>query len=221
MVFHPIFVLTKLLLGAKTFDKVAAFFNLVVMRSLNILGTKYIFKGIKKLPTQNPIVFISNHQSMWDIPPLMWKYRIHRPKFVAKKELARFIPSVSFNINFGGSVAINRKKPKEALKKIKEFALRIKKQNYSVCIFPEGTRSKDGSIKPFKFSGIEAILKEIPNAVFVPVAIKNTQKIDIKGKFYKRLGVNITFTQLAPRTITLENAKVELEKMRLEMIPYV
>ena len=191
------------------------------MRALNLLGTRFKFVNFKKLPTENPIVFISNHQSMWDIPPLMWQFRKHRPKFVAKEELARFIPSVSFNINFGGSVAINRKKPQEAIRRIKEFALRIKNKNYSVCIFPEGTRSKDNSIKPFKLSGIEAILKEIPNAVFVPVAIKNTRAIDNAGKFIKRLGVKVTFTQLAPRKLTMENAAHELEKMRLEMIPLV
>lgn len=195
-----------------------SFFNLVVMKSLWILGATFKFKNFKSLPKDRPIVFLSNHQSMWDIPPLMWKFRKHHPKFIAKKELARFIPSVSFNINFGGSVAIDRSKPKEAIKQITAFAKRINKNKFSVCIFPEGTRTMNGKMKPFKKSGIETLLKEMPNALFVPIAIKNTGKIDYKGKFLKRLGVKVTYSFLKPRNLTLENASKELAIMREEMI---
>lgn len=199
-------------------DKMTSFFNLVVMKSLWILGATFKFKNFKSLPKDRPIVFLSNHQSMWDIPPLMWKFRKHHPKFIAKKELARFIPSVSFNINFGGSVAIDRSKPKEAIKQITAFAKRINKNKFSVCIFPEGTRTMNGKMKPFKKSGIETLLKEMPNALFVPIAIKNTGKIDYKGKFLKRLGVKVTYSFLKPRNLTLENASKELAIMREEMI---
>lgn len=199
-------------------DRMTSWFNWVVMKSLCILGANFKFKGFKKLPSDQPIIFLSNHQSMWDIPPLMWKFRRHHPKFIAKKELARFIPSVSFNINFGGSVAIDRSKPKEAVKKITDFAKRINKNKFSVCIFPEGTRTMNGVMKPFKKSGIEALLKEMPNALFVPIAIKNTGKIDYKGKFLKRLGVKVTYSFLQPRRLTLENATSELAIMREEMM---
>lgn len=193
-------------------------FNWVAMKSLLILGTVVKFKGFKKLPLDRPIIVLSNHQSMWDIPPLMWKFRRHHPKFIAKKELSRFIPSVSFNINFGGSIAIDRSKPKESIKTITAFAKRINEKKYAVCIFPEGTRSMNGEMKPFKKLGIETILKEMPNALFVPVAIKNTGKLDHKGKFLKRLGVKVTFSCLEPRKLTLENAESELAIMRDEMI---
>ena len=199
-------------------DRMTTCFNLVMMKSLWILGTTYNFKGFKKLPLDRPIVFLSNHQSMWDIPPLMWKFRKHHPKFIAKKELSRFIPSVSFNVNFGGSIAIDRKKPKESIKKIKEFAQRINRNKFAVCIFPEGTRSMNGVIKPFKKTGIETLLREMPNALFVPIAIKNTGKIDYKGKFLKRLGVKVTFSFLQPRSLTLENAETELAIIRDEII---
>jgi len=199
-------------------DKMTSWFNLTVMKSLSILGTNIKFKDFKKLPKDRPIVFLSNHQSMWDIPPLMWKFRKHHPKFIAKKELAKFIPSVSFNINFGGSVAIDRSRPKESIRKITAFAKRINKKKFAVCIFPEGTRTMNGPMKPFKKSGIETLLKEMPNALFVPIAIKNTGKIDHKGKFLKRLGVKVTFSFLQPRSLTLENAEEELALMRAEMI---
>jgi 1-acyl-sn-glycerol-3-phosphate acyltransferase len=199
-------------------DRMTSWFNLAVMKSLWILGANFKFKGFKKLPKDRPIVFLSNHQSMWDIPPLMWKFRRHHPKFIAKKELTKFIPSVSFNINFGGSVAIDRSKPKESIKRITAFAKKINAKKFAVCIFPEGTRTMNGPMKPFKKSGIETLLKEMPNALFVPIAIKNTGKIDYKGKFLKRLGVRVTYSFLKPRNLTLENAEAELAIMRAEMI---
>ena len=199
-------------------DRMTSWFNLLLMRSLIILGVRFKFKGFKKLPKDQPIVFLSNHQSMWDIPPLMWKFRSHHPKFIAKKELSRFIPSVSFNINFGGSVAIDRSKPKESIAIIRAFAQRINQKKFAVCIFPEGTRTMDGPMKPFKKSGIETLLKEMPHALFVPIAIKNTGKIDYKGKFLKRLGVKVTYSFLRPRNLTLENVESELALIREEMI---
>lgn len=187
------------------------------MRCINILGSTYAFKNFKKLPTDKPIIFVSNHQSMWDIPPLIWKFRKHRPKFVAKKELAKFIPSISYNLRVGGSVAIDRKDPEGAIKKIGEFAEWIKKNNCSICIFPEGTRSKDGAVQAFKTQGLEAILEVIPDAYIVPVVIQNTGKIDIKGKFIKRLGIKVFYTQLEARQVATNNLSKEIEAIQKEM----
>lgn len=218
VIFHPLQVLSRLIIGAKMHDRVVATLNFFLMRCLNILGASYRFIGFKKLPTDQPIIFISNHQSMWDIPPLVWKFRKHRPKFVAKVELARFIPSISYNLRVGGSVTINRKDPESAISRIKTFAQNIRKNKYSICIFPEGKRNTDGEIQPFKTSGLETILKEIPDAKVVPVVIKNTNKIDIKGKFWKRIGIKISYVQLDPRSISLQNIQDDIEAIRQEMI---
>lgn len=218
VVFHPIQVLTRLSIGAKMHDRVVAALNFFLMRCINILGASYRFIGFQKLPTNKPIIFVSNHQSMWDIPPLIWKFRKHRPKFVAKKELARFIPSISYNLRVGGSVAIDRKNPESAVAKISAFAKNIGKNKFSICIFPEGKRNTDGIIQQFKISGLEAILKEIPDALVVPVVIRNTNKIDIKGKFWKRIGVKVSFSQLKPRKVSLQNISEEIEAIRQEMI---
>lgn len=217
-IFHPIQIIARLVFGKNAHDKVVAILNLFLMRSLIILGTRIRFINFKPLPKNVPVIIISNHQSMWDIPPIMWKFRKHHPKFIAKKELAKYIPSISYNLKYGGSVAIDRNNPDEAIEKIKSFAQYIKENNFSACIFPEGTRSRNGKIKPFKVSGTKALLSEIPNALFVPVAIKNTGKIDNSGRFLKRLGVRVSFTQLAPRTIFMENLNSALEQIRTEMI---
>ena len=224
VIFHPIQIIAKSIFGSKAHDKSVALLNFLLMRDLSVLGTRLNFVNFKQMPEsteESPVIIISNHQSMWDIPSIVWKFRKLRPKFIAKKELAKFIPSVSYNLKHGGSVAIDRNKPDEAVQKIKDFAKKIKKNHLSVCIFPEGTRSRDGKIKSFKISGIRALLAEMPNATFVPVAVKNTGKIDNYGKFLKNIGTKVSFTLLAPRKIAMEVLESELEKIRREMIAIV
>ena len=217
IVFHPFFVLSKFIFGEKGIDICTSLFNLSAMRSLLILGTKIKFNGFDKLPKKQPILFISNHQSMWDIPALMWKFRTYHLKFIVKKELAKYIPSVSYVVKYGGSVPIDRSDPKSAIEDIASFSKKINQNSYSICIFPEGTRSKNGKLAPFKKSGIATILKEVPNILVVPIAIKNTGKIDNKGKFLKNIGVEVTYYQLPSRHINIEYLENELNSIRSEI----
>lgn len=215
--FHPIQVIARNIFGAKSHDKTVFALNFWLMKALHILGVRYSFHGFKKLPKDVPLIIISNHQSMWDIPTLIWKFRAHRPKFVAKKELAKGIPSISYNLRHGGSVAIDRKNPKESILKIKAFAKLVNENCFAVCIFPEGTRSRNGKIKPFKVAGVKTIMDEIPEALVVPVAIKNTGKIDNNGKFLKNIGVHVEFMQLEPRRLNLSNLENELIAINTEI----
>ncbi len=217
VVFHIAQVIALKLFGHNAHDKVVALLNLFLMRSQLILGATFKFNNFKKLPTDKPIIVMANHQSMWDIPPLVWKFRKHHPKFIAKKELTKGIPSISYNLRYGGSVNIDRKKPEESVKKIIEFAKFIKEKNYAVCIFPEGTRSKDGKVKPFKIGGVVALLKEIPEAIVVPIAINGTGKIDNTGSFFMNLGVKVVYTQLPERQLHIENIENELNQIRNEI----
>ena len=215
--FHPIQVIARNIFGEKSHDKTVFVLNFWLMKALHILGVRYSFRNFNKLPKDVPIIIICNHQSMWDIPTLIWKFRAHRPKFVAKKELAKGIPSISYNLRHGGSVSIDRKNPKESILKIKAFAKLVNENCFAVCIFPEGTRSRDGKIKPFKVPGVKTIMDEIPEALVVPVAIKNTGRIDNKGKFLKNIGVHVEFTQLEPRKLNLSNLESELIAINTEI----
>ena len=217
VIFHPIQVIARNVLGSKAHDKTVFALNLCLMKALHILGVGYSFRSFKKLPKNVPVIIISNHQSMWDIPTLIWKFRAHRPKFVAKKELAKGIPSISYNLRHGGSVAIDRKNPKESVLKIKAFAKLVNENCFAVCIFPEGTRSRDGKIKPFKVAGVKTILDEIPEALVLPVAIKNTGIIDNNSKFLKNIGVSVGFTQLEPRKLDLSRLESELIAINSEI----
>lgn len=221
VVFHPIQMIAKVLFGGKVHDSSVAILNLLLTKTLLILGTKVKYINFHKLPTDKPLIVICNHQSMWDIPPLIWKFRKHHLKFIAKKELAKNIPSISYNLKYGGSVVIDRKKPTEAVVKIRLFSKYILAKNYAVCIFPEGTRNPKGEIRPFKSGGLKALLEEMPNALIVPVAIKDTGKIDSSGKFLKNIGINISYTLLAVRSIEIDQLEQQLSEIRKEMMDIV
>lgn len=163
------------------------------MRCLNILGTRFTFRNAHEIPTDRPLIIISNHQSMYDIPPLIWHMRRHHPKFVSKKELGKGIPSISFNLKYGGSVLIDRKDARQALREIAKLGAYIEKNKRSAVIFPEGTRSRDGNPKPFKTKGLEEIIKNAPSALLVPISINNSWKLLRYGKYPMGLGNHLTF----------------------------
>ena len=163
------------------------------MRCLNILGTRFSFKGREKIPLNTPLIIVTNHQSMYDIPPIIWYMRKFHPKFVSKKELGKGIPSVSYNLRHGGSVLIDRKNPRQALTEVAKLGKYIEKYNRSAVIFPEGTRSRNGEPKPFKTKGLQMMLKYAPNALIVPVSINNSWKLLKYGKFPMGLGNHVKF----------------------------
>src|SRR3546814_14757295 len=80
----------------------------------------------------------SDLQSMYDIPPLIFFLRKHHGKFISKIELAKGIPSISFNLRHGGAANIDRKDPKQSIAEILKLANNMKTKNWSAFIFPEG-----------------------------------------------------------------------------------
>ena len=92
---------------------------------------------------------------------------------------------------------IDRKDSRQAITAISNLGKLINENNYSAVIFPEGTRSKDGSIKRFAAGGITALLKKAPNALVVPVAISNVWRLNRWGKFPMSVGEHISWTVLS------------------------
>ena len=81
------------------------------------------------------------------------------------------------NLKYGGSVLIDRKDREQATAKITELGEYIEKHNRTACIFPEGTRSRDGVMKTFKTTGIKTLLQHAPSALVVPVAISGSWEL--------------------------------------------
>lgn len=141
------------------------------------------FVNHQQLTTHQPIIFVANHQSMYDIPAMIWYLRKHQPKFISKIELTKNIPSISYNLRVGGGANIDRKDSKQAVSELIKLGRRMKENNWSTVIFPEGTRAKDGKLKPFQVGGIATLLKVVPNALIVPIAIENSWKIVRYGAY--------------------------------------
>ncbi len=162
------------------------------------LGSSVTFIHKQQLPKGQPIIFVANHQSMYDIPGIIWFLRKHHMKFISKIELTKGIPSISFNLKYGGGANIDRKDSKQAVVEILKLGRRMKAHNWSAAIFPEGTRAKDGLMKPFQVGGIATLLKVVPNALIVPIAIENSWKLVQYGTFPLSFGEKIRWTVLKP-----------------------
>ncbi|MCY1527186.1 1-acylglycerol-3-phosphate O-acyltransferase [compost metagenome] len=127
---------------------------------------------------------------------MIWYLRRYHPKFISKIELTRGIPSISFNLKHGGGANIDRKDSKQSVTELLKLGRRMKENTWSTVIFAEGTRAKDGKIKPFHVGGIATLLKVVPNALVVPVAIENSWKIVQHGQLPLSTGHALRWTVL-------------------------
>lgn len=202
LVFHPIQWVCYTLFGYEAHRETVALLNLCLMRSTHFLGTTYQFENLNYLPTDRPLIIVPNHQSMHDIPPIIWFMRKWHPKFVSKSELGKGIPSVSYNLRHGGSVLIDRKDGRQAFVEIAKLGRYIEEHNRSAVIFPEGTRSSTGHPKPFKVTGLKILMRNAPSALVVPISIDNSWKMLRYGKFPNGIGNHISFRVHRPIEIT-------------------
>lgn len=135
-------------------------------------GASVAVSGMENLPQENKICFVSNHQGDFDIPILIG----YIPKmigFIAKRELL-FIPILGIWMKALHCVFINRMSPRDSVRVIQSGVEQIK-NGYPMVIFPEGTRSKTQTMRPFKSGSIKLALRS--NALIVPVTIDGTYKI--------------------------------------------
>jgi len=139
--------------------------------------------------------------------------RKYHAKFISKIELTRGIPSISFNLKYGGAANIDRKDQRQSIMEIVKLGQRMKEHKWSAVIFPEGTRSKNGKVKPFRAAGIATILKKCPEALLVPIVIKNSWAA-IKYGYYP---LN-AFTQMQLEVLEpVEPGKTPAEELVLEI----
>jgi 1-acyl-sn-glycerol-3-phosphate acyltransferase len=193
LIFHPIQWICLNIFGYQAHKKSVDYLNFFLVRCTNILGTKYQFENVASIPKNVPIIFVSNHQSMYDIIAMIWYLRRFHAKFVSKKELGKGIPSVSYNLRHGGSILIDRKDPKQAISAIGGLSKYIESNIRSAVIFPEGTRSKTGAPKKFAESGLKMLCKYAPSAYIVPITINNSWKMVKFGAFPMGLGNKLQF----------------------------
>ncbi|UGS21190.1 lysophospholipid acyltransferase family protein [Flavobacterium cyclinae] len=202
LIFHPIQWVCFNLFGYNAHRISVAYLNFFLVRTAHVLGTTYHIRGMRNVPENKPLIIVANHQSLHDITTIIWFLRKVHPKFISKIELGKGIPSVSYNLKHGGSALIDRKDPKQALPEIKKVAELINTNNYSVVIFPEGTRSKTGKPKPFAVNGLKMLCKFAPDAYILPITINNSWKMTKFGTFPLGLGTSLKFIIHKPLKVT-------------------
>jgi len=144
---------------------------------------KVKIEGMENLNGEGPYVFMSNHQGSYDIFALLG----HLPyqfKWLAKKELFS-IPFFGWTMAAAGYISIDREGTRETVEAMNVAAQKIR-DGMSVVIFPEGSRSPDGSIQPFKKGGFTlAVKSKVP---VVPIAISGSRNIMPKDKLTTAAG---------------------------------
>ncbi len=128
--------------------------------------------GRELIPTDTGVIFMSNHESHLD-PPLMMNVSPYAVRFIAKASLFR-IPFLGWAMWSAGMVPIDRSNQQKAFASI-ERATQMIKAGKSVLVFPEGTRTLDGTLGAFKKGGfVMAVRGGVP---IVPVAIAGTRQV--------------------------------------------
>lgn len=145
---------------------------------LMVSGVPVRVEGLAHVDPDRPAIYMANHQSLFDIPVLL----AHLPvqfRWLAKAELFT-IPLFGYAMRRAGYISIDRSDRKSAFQSLKRAALAIR-EGASVLIFPEGTRSADGSIGLFKKGGF--ILAVDAGVPVVPVVVHGTRAIMPKQTF--------------------------------------
>lgn len=172
---------------------------------LKVAGVNIVVNGMEKLNFRNRYVYISNHQSGLDIP-ILYAGLSHKVSFIAKKELF-MIPVFGWGLYATGHIWIDRGNARRAHHSMERAVRRLKKDNVSLILFPEGTRSKDGKVAPFKQGSFSLALKS--GVDVVPVSIRNA--IDLLPKHANSIVPGTVYLDIGdPVTITPEMSKAEL-----------
>lgn len=140
-------------------------------------------KGLSNIDPNRSFIYMSNHQSNFDIPVLL-AYLPVQFRWIAKNELFK-IPIFGYAMKRAGHISIDRSGRKSTLQSIKNAAETIR-NGVSVSIFPEGTRSQDGNLKSFKNGGfVLAVDSGVP---IIPIIIHGTWQIMSKNQLRIKSG---------------------------------
>lgn len=135
-------------------------------------GTTLKAEGQENVPKDTPVLYVANHRSYYDIPTCYTLVK-NNTGFVSKKEMEK-VPCISRWMRHINCQFLDRENVREGLKTILN-CIELIKSGTSIFLFPEGTRSLNGEMLPFKEGGFKIATKT--GCPIVPVAIENTENI--------------------------------------------
>jgi 1-acyl-sn-glycerol-3-phosphate acyltransferase len=152
---------------------------------------------LAQLDEDSTYLFIANHQSLLDIPILLYLLHTWYPRFVAKKSLFA-IPLFGPGMGRTGHLGVDRENSRQGMRDMQEAVHRLQ-QGQSLVIFPEGTRTEDGNtLQDFHIGAFVIALKaKVP---IVPVLIKGSGRVMPKGSCILHPGA-VRVKALPPRDI--------------------
>lgn len=180
-----------LLFGLRPFEWVMAGLQKTLLAVFLISGVRFDVEGLDHFEPTGAYIFVSNHQSMYDIPIFGGILVRNFPKYVAKQSLARRIPSISLNLRRGGNALIDRDDKDHALAAIAEMAENCQRRDVSAVIFPEGTRSRDGSLGGYRSAGLGALMEGAPDLEIIPAVIDGSWKVFANNMFPIPFGTKV------------------------------
>ena len=136
-----------------------------ILALLRAGGARAVRSG--RVPTDEPVLVLMNHQSLVDILTLSLLGRPYVPWFVSRRRYGRFIPTIAFCQRLLGCPIIEPSERRAALAILADAGRR---QDHGIAIFPEGHRTRDGEIGPFHSAGVQLILRERPVPVYLVVS---------------------------------------------------
>jgi 1-acyl-sn-glycerol-3-phosphate acyltransferase len=150
--------------------------------TLRIVGARVNLATAPRFEPGRACVVVSNHQSMFDIPFIGEVFAEREPCYVAKIELGKFIPGISFSLRNSGDILIDRANSGQALREIVKLGKRINAESTAAVIFPEGTRARDGILKSFKPAGLTALLRVVDRPLIYPVTFDGSWLISAHAR---------------------------------------
>jgi 1-acyl-sn-glycerol-3-phosphate acyltransferase len=179
------------LFGRAAHESVDVLLNRSIVLAMRVAGARVIFENQDQLPETGPLIIVSNHQSLMDVPYLTCLLARFHPKFISKKELTKWLPYVSYALRSGGHGIIDRADPRQSIKEIRRVAADVAASKGAVCIFPEGTRARFGGVGELKARGVLSLLEQLPQAPVVVVSIQNAWKFASRKLMPAPFGIRI------------------------------
>ncbi len=133
-------------------------------------------EGLNRLEPGRSYVFVSNHQSIYDIPILFWSLPFQL-RIIAKASLGNF-PFLGWHLRRTGHMLVDRRRPDR--NRVFRWATRMVADGLSLIVFPEGTRSRDGRVAAFK--GGSFLLALQAGLPVVPLSVIGSRHVMLKGR---------------------------------------
>jgi 1-acyl-sn-glycerol-3-phosphate acyltransferase len=182
--------------------------------ALRLAGIRLDIRGQERIPAGRAVVFMANHQSMCDPPAVISS--LPPARVLLKKSLFR-VPILGTGMKLRGFVPVDRRNREQAIRAVDQ-AVEALRQGHSFLVYPEGTRSPDGRLLPFKKGAFVMALKaQVP---IVPMSVSGASRIMRKGEMAIHPGpLRITFHPPIPtQGYSLEHRGVVMELVRMAVI---